>query len=135
MKRDFEFFFGGGIPDEKPVAGLKWDKNYSVNKQGITTSTDINYTISRMEGNKIYIDVINKMATNGVPEGTEESGEFKITGLSNGSGKVTVDGTTGIVSESTSISRGQQTFSTPNGQQKTSMSNSYVVTVKKAATN
>lgn len=132
LKKRVEGVFGGSISAETPVTGAKWDKSYTDNKGGITTKTNINYTLNRIDGDQIYIDVTGKSIVDGVPEGTEELGEFKISGVFESISNVKLDARTGLLSEVKGTTQGQQIFSTPQGEQKMNISISDVETIKKA---
>jgi hypothetical protein len=130
-----ESIFGGKLPNEKLVTGFKWDKTDTEKKDGINTKTDASYAINRIQDGKIYVSVTNKITTDGVPAGTETLGEFKITGLTNGTGSFSIDAGSGLKTESKSTVKSQQTFKTPKGEQITNISTSHVETVKKLTAN
>jgi hypothetical protein len=90
-------FFGGDIPtDAKMEKGYTWDIKENYNNQGIESNLSKHFSITNIEGEKIFI-ALEASRTYG---GTNEENEAKVTGTEKTTGKKTVNATTGMLAQS-----------------------------------
>ncbi len=119
--------FGGGIPDAQLVTGLKWDTTLSVNTEGVNQTASTIYTINRIEGRIIFIDMASKRSADGTPNGTD----FKFSGNFTAKGTASVDQTTGLLTESKSEENGYEVMKSDKGEDKWIVTKLNLFTIKK----
>ncbi|WP_140938400.1 hypothetical protein [Sphingobacterium lumbrici] len=113
LHRLIKKIFGAGIPDAQLVKGLKWDSSTSVNTKGIDQKVDAVYTINRIEGGIVFIDVDSKRLANGVLDGTDLSFSAHFTTK----GTTLIDQATGLLKESKTEENGIEDIKSSEGQE------------------
>ncbi|WP_029275931.1 hypothetical protein [Pedobacter borealis] len=119
--------FGGGIPDAQLVTGLKWDANLSVNTDGVNQIVNTIYTINRIEGRIIFIDMASKRSADGTPNGAD----FNFSGNFTAKGTASVDQTTGLLINSKSEENGNEVMKSDKGEDKWIITKLNLFTIKK----